>query len=345
LKTFRRSWWVIVGVLCGCLEQTDVVTDRVGDELIITGQISTLEDQSSILVGTTAETKRLPYPVSGASIIIYEDGDSLGRYIESDERPGKYVLHGHKGKAGKFYEIKVTLPDDQTYWSVPERMPDDAGTVTTYYEHTREEVIDGEGTLTTNNYLKIYANASLPSADVQFLRWVAEEVFVIVPYTPPLQPFTSPPCYVTQLADPQFLVLLDRANLAATEIPGQLVAQRLVDDSFLYKHYFATYQSALTPEAYDYWRKVDILISANGSLFDPPPAKIYGNVFMNNEQGVKKVFGYFQATNQSVHRISILRTDFPFLLNSSDCQSGLRAIRCSDCIRLQNSSYVQPPWF
>ncbi|HMG90455.1 MAG TPA: DUF4249 domain-containing protein [Chryseolinea sp.] len=341
--TFRSSLWVFVVLLFGCLEPTDIVTARLGDELVISGQISTLEEQSSLTIGATAETKRLPYPVSGASVIIYEDGDSLGRYIESIERAGKYILEGHKGVPGKIYEIKVTLPDDRTYWSAPEKMPEEAGTVSSYYEHVREEVIDGEGTLTTLNFLKVYANASLPSAEMRYFRWVAEEVFIIVPYTPPLQPFTSPSCYITQLADPQFLVLLDRQNLNASEIPDKLVAQRLVDDSFLYQHYFVTYQSALTAEAYDYWRKVDILISANGSLFDPPPAKIYGNII--GEQGIKKIFGYFQATNQTLHRISIKRTDFPYLLNASDCQTGLQAIRCSNCILLQNSSYVQPAWF
>ena len=332
-------------MLCGCLDPIDIPTVSVGSKLIVSGQISTLEDQSSLTIGTTAETDRLPYPVSGATVAVFEDGDSLGAYIESVERAGKYILKQHTGVPGRTYEIKVTLPDDKTYWSHPEKMPEAAGTLSTYYEHAREEYVDGEGILSMKNFIKVYANSSLPSAEIRFFRWVVEEVYIIVAGTPPGASATTPPCFITQLAEPQYIVLLDREHLIATDIPNKLVASRLVDASFLYQHYFVTYQSALTAEAHDYWRKVGILISGNGSLFDPPPAKIYGNIFESPEQGTEKVFGYFQATNQTVSRIFTLRQDFPYYLNYSDCQGAFPPLRCTDCLSVPNSSHERPPWF
>jgi hypothetical protein len=342
---FRRSLWVFVVLLFGCLEPIDVVTAKVGGELVISGQISTLEDQSSVTIGTTAEIERLPYPVSGATVTIYENGDSIGSYIENDKRAGKYILKGYTGLPGQVYQIRVMLSDQKTYWSHPEKMPEEAGTVATYYEHAREEYVDGEGALTTKNFIKVYANSSLPSAETRFFRWIVEEVYIIVGSNPPGTSLTSPPCFITQLAEPQYIVLLDRVHLAATETHNRLVARRLVDESFLYQHYFVTYQSALTPEAFDYWRKVDILLSGTGSLFDPPPAKLYGNIFGSEEQGTEKIFGYFQATNQTVSRIFTLRQDFPYYLSFSDCQGSYLPLRCTDCLSVQNSSHDRPPWF
>lgn len=341
----RGSAWVFLAFFCGCLDPTEIDTVTVGGELVISGQISTLEDQSTLTIGITAETERLPYPVSGATVVIYEDGDSIGSYLESPERAGKYILDGRVGIPNKVYQVQIMLPDQSTYWSARERMPAEAGTVSSYYEHSREDHVDGEGTLSTKNFLKVYANSTLPSAETQFLRWMVEEVYIIVVSSPPGLPVTRPPCFVTQPADPQYFVLLDRSSLNATEIPDKLVARRLVDETFMYKHYMVTYQSAVTKEAYDYWRKVDILVSGNGSLFDPPPAKIYGNITRSVEEGEDHVFGYFQATNQTVSRIFTRPEDFPYYLNFSDCQSSFPPMRCIDCLSVQNSSYERPPWF
>jgi len=342
---FRRSTWLFVMFFWSCLDPIGIDTTTLGGELVISGQISTLEDQSTLTIGTTADTERLPYPVSGATVTIYEDGDSIGAYFESSSRPGKYILHERAGIPGKVYQVQIILPDQKTYWSAPEKMPADAGTVTSYYEHSREDYVDGEGTLSTKNFLKVYANATLPSAETKYFRWMVDEVYIIVVSSPPGAPVTAAPCFVTQPADPQYLVLLDRSNLSVTEVPDKLVAQRLVDETFMYQHYFVTYQSALTREAYDYWSKIDILVSGNGSLFDPPPAKLYGNISGNSEEGTGKVYGYFQATNQTVSRIFTLPQDFPFYLNFRNCQSSFPPMRCTDCLSVRNSSHDRPPWF
>jgi hypothetical protein len=341
----KRSAWIPLLYLSGCLDPIEVITEKAGGEVVVSGQISTLEDQSTLTIGITADTERLPYPVSGATAIVYEDGDSIGTYIESSSRPGKYILDERLGMPGKVYQIQVILPDNKRYWSAPEKMPLESGSVSSYYEHSREEYVDGEGTLSTKNFLNVYANATLPSDETQFFKWMVDEVYIIVASSPPGAPVTAPPCFVTQSADPQYFVLLDRRNLNANEIPDNLVGQRLVDETFMYKHYLVTYQSALTQDAYEYWRKVDILVSGNGSLFDPPPAKIYGNIARSAEQGNEKIFGYFQATNQSVSRIFTHREDFPYYLNFTDCQGTFPPMRCTDCLSVPNSSYDQPDWF
>lgn len=341
----KRTTFLYLISLFGCLDPIGINTTMLGGELVISGQISTLEDQSSLTIGTTADTERLPYPVSGAVVILFEDGEPVATYTESSSTLGKYILHGHVGVPGKIYQIQVILPDQRTYWSTPEKIPADAGSVSSYYEHAREDIVDRDGTVTTKNLLKIYANTTLPISETRYLKLAVDEVYIIVASNPPGAPVTAPPCFVTQPADPQFFALIDRSNLNVNEVPDNLVAQRVVDETFMYKHYFVTYQSALTADAYDYWRKVDILVSANGSLFDPPPARIYGNIARYSEEGTEKVFGYFQATNQTVSRIFIRREDFPYYLNFRDCQNSFPPARCTDCLSVPNSSYDRPSWF
>ncbi len=332
-------------LLTACVLPVEIDTERRGDSVIISGQLSNLAGQSVVFVGITADIERLPYPVSNAVIDLYADDLLAGSYVEDQSNTGKYILQDYEGVPGKTYRIHVTLPDGRTYESLPEKMPEDSGEVDSYYEIVKdEEFIDYEGILVRQPVVKIYANGVLPAPKNRFIRWTVEEVFIL--FGGPSGPVTPPPCFVTQLADPQSIVLLDRQFLTATQYPHQLVAIRVVDYTFEFRHYFVTYQSALTREAFEYWRNVDILVSQSGSIFDTPPAVINGNISNTTDES-ERVFGYFEAAHQTLHRVLLTRDDFPFPLNFSSCNSstGVPPRRCSDCLSVRNASHVRPPWF
>lgn len=340
---FARS--IMILFLAGCVQPIEIVTDHRGEKVIISGQLSNLPGQSVVFVGITADTERLPIPISGAQIDLFQGNQYIQTYTEDFSSPGKYILQDSTGRAGKNYNIKVSLPDGRVYESLPEQMPHDSGSVTSYYEIKQyEEYIDYEGILVKQPVVKIYANGTLPEKSNRFLRWVVEEVFIT--FGGPPGPVTPPPCFVTQSADPQSILLLDRQYLKTGEFPDQLVATRIVDYSFEYRHYFITYQSALTAEAFDYWRKVDVLVSQTGSIFDTPPALISGNI-QNSIDPTEAVFGYFEVTNQTLHRIMLTEDDFPFYLNYTSCggSAGSQPLRCSNCLSVRNSSYIRPSWF
>ena len=105
-------------------------------------------------------------------------------------------------------------------------------------------------------------------------------------------PFGSvpPSCYIVQNADPQRIVLFNGEDLKTTTVENLLVVSRIVDWIFLEKHHFTIYQSALTRDAMEYWRKVNILANQVGSIFDTPPADITGNIKNSGQPGRKSVW-------------------------------------------------------
>jgi hypothetical protein len=183
------------------------------------------------------------------------------------------------------------------------------------------------------------------------LKWRVEEAFLLSPTDFP-DPFGSipPPCFVVQNADPQRIVLFNGSEVSTTSINNLLVASRLIDWSFLERHYFTIYQSSITKDAYDYWRKVNIVANQVGTIFDTPPAAIVGNIVSEGNPN-EKTLGYFQATNQTLNRFFILPQDLPFPLSVKTCTfdgnySSLEyPARCIDCTSLRNSSYTRPDWF
>lgn len=337
-------------ILSGCLSPINVETVNRSGVLTVDGQVSNIADQNRINLGHTAETNRLPVPLSGASVTLLDDLGNSYSYEEDAFIPGSYVLNNFEGVPARTYHVQIVTPWGETYESLPETMPDVTAQFVTGYEIINEEYTDIEGTVLTQPFVKIRCNVTLPSSEkTPFLRWFIQEDFLLSPTDFP-DPFNSipPPCYVSQNADPQTLVLIDAANIGTPTIENLLIGSRIVDWTFLERHYLSTYQSSITKEAFEYWQKVDILANQVGSIFDTPPAEIKGNIFNVNNPD-ENVLGYFQAANQSLDRFYLLPDDFQFKLLMEPCTyyntKATYPSRCLDCTSVRNSSYRRPDWF
>lgn len=334
-----------------CLTPLDRFTDYAGGQVVISGQITPLQETNVVYVTRTAETERLPKAVSNAVVALYENNVLVKYYEEEEEVEGKYVLKNLAGVPGREYHLQVTLEDGHVYQSKPERMPTAIGNDEIYYLIEKEQYIDGDGVAAERNFLRIYSNHTLAaSADPLFIKWNVVEVYLLSPTDFP-DPFNSipPPCFIAQPVDPQKIVLFTNEEVKIGEIPELHIASRLIDPSFKERHYFTVYQSALTREAYEYWRQVNNVANQVGSIFDPPPARVRGNFSgANNED--EEVHGYFQAVNQNFNRFYTLPEDLPYRM-PAHCEYDENRnyydypSECLDCLSVRNSSYERPAWF
>jgi hypothetical protein len=281
---------------------------------------------------------------------LYDDAGNVYRYQEDEFNPGTYVINGFSGVESTSYFIRIEA-EGKTYESTPEKMPADAGQITSYLDYQMEDVTDIEGIVTSQPFVKIFANAILPeTSDDVFIKWNVDEAFLLSPTDFP-DPFGSvpPACFVIQNADPQRITLFNGEEVKSRSVEGFLVGSRIIDWSFNEKHYITTYQTSLTKEAYEYWRKVNILANQVGSIFDTPPAEITGNI-RNINNASEKVLGYFQASNQTFYRTFLFKSDAPFPVATSTCTYDNRNFqdypaRCLDCRSVRNSTYSRPDWF
>ena len=346
------SQLLLVLFTASCLTPVDIDTRNIGGTIVISGQVSSLEDRSSVQIGKASEDDRLPIPISGAEVKLLDDVGNIFYYSESPSSLGTYDLKNSTVIPGRSYHIEITLPTGATYTSVPETMPISVGTISTNFEVVEEEFIDAEGTVSQLDFIKIYADSQLPDgASNNHFRWSVDETYLLSPTDFP-DPFGSipPPCFISQNADPQRVTLLDQESSSVNQLDQKLIASRIIDFSFLERHYFTSYQSALSQDAYEYWRKVNILANQVGSIFDTPPAKIKGNI-INSANSQEEVLGYFQAVNESYDRfltlpyllpiqLQIKKCDFTGSFNNLDYPT-----RCINCLTVRNSSYSRPYWF
>lgn len=343
--------FAMLGALTGCLTPIEIEVENADGIVVIGGQVSNFTDQSVVQVGLTADTERLPVPVSGAQVwIVDETNETSVPLAESASFPGTYHPENYQGIPGHAYHVKVEIPKRGTYESKTDVMPPVAGTLTTRYEFKTQQYTDLEGVISEQPFFYVYASAQLPETEALYMRWNVDEVFLLSPTDFP-DPFGSipPPCYVAQSVDPQRVVLYDGSKIHARSFENLLIASRIVDWNFLEKHAFTSYQSSISEAAHAYWAKVDILSNQTGSIFDTPPAAITGNVTGTGSDD--RVFGFFFATAQTQDRFFVYRSDVPFPLSVIECTySGDRAYtsyppRCLDCTSVRNSSYNRPDWF
>src|SRR5690606_27742860 len=127
-------------------------------------------------------------------------------------------------------------------------------------------------------------------------------------------PFNQPPpdCYVFGFPDPERITLLNGDQFGGSAVINtQIVAKRIIDESFLSRHYFNVRQTSISKSAYEYWRKVRELVNNTGSVFDTPPAPIYGNV-SNVDDDTEVVLGYFEVARVAQTRMYTTRADVPY---------------------------------
>jgi hypothetical protein len=337
-------------ILAGCLSPVGVEVGDASGQLIITGQVSTVEHRNVVTVHRTAGTDRQAFTVSGAVARIVDDLGNVWTCFEG--LPGTYEAVGLIGVPGRTYHAEVVVPDTgETYRSVPETLPSVIGDDQVSYDFSEEEFIDSDGTPSRQPYINFRSSVNVQQpSEPYYLKWTVNEIYLLMPTDFP-DPFgvVPPPCFIRRTTDPQRVVLFD-GTLRQPLQDEFLVAARVADQKAFHSKYSAyIYRSSVTFEAYEYWRKVNVLVNQVGSIFDTPPAEIDGNVF-NVNNASEKVYGFFQASNETYHRINLNLTDMPFPAlpyceyNNSKFQNEYSS-ECLNCLNAPNSSYTEPDIF
>lgn len=349
----RKGLVFLVLIMMNCKDPINLEGEGSIGLLVIDGQVNTLPGPYMLQIGFTVGVDQKPSPVSSAHALLVDDDLGLTEEF-SETKAGVYTVPGAviQGTAGHRYHVEVALPDGRTYATNPERIPDATGVDKPYFEvGTASDFVDE--TEIKVNVINVYTDAQLPQGEKDyFVKWDVTETYMFE-QTPIVNPLTGTlplPCYVDGIPDGQRITLFSTKGQNRQTLDRMLVAVRRIDQSFLARHYFTVFQSSLTPEAYNYWKNVNQLINRNGSIFDTPPAPIAGNAFSKTD-AKEKVFGYFEATNTTLTRFYVLKSDIPLALQPYclDPRFGVYypfyPNECYNCTLLDNSTTTAPSWW
>lgn len=342
-----------------CVDQIEFPLELGDERLIVSGQLNNLDETQFVFLSETTSKDRepiftdgyftindLPRPVQGARVSLRSENGQSWDY--SPREAGTYALDEFPGtEPGVAYFIHIEV-GGRTYTSSPEVMPEVIGSDNISYTFDRG-VFDGQP---ETAFISINSEVTLPEqTGGYYLRWDVEEIFYWnLTFFP--NPFNKPPpdCYVFNFVDPERITLLDGDLLNR---PGgtsaQTLAERVIDQSFLSRHYFNVRQVSTTRNSYEYRRRVRELVNNTGSVFDSPPAPIKGNL-QNEANPNEVVLGYFEVANVAITRIYTTKADVPFFIEEVCTFDPNRPLTdyprtCLSCSEWENSTGVTPEWW
>ena len=271
-------------------------------------------------------------PVTGATVVVRDNEGKIIFLTEGQEARGSYFTPADfRAEIGKSYTLQIQTVDGKVYTSLPERV-ESAPVIEDITIKTVTVPVEGE--TTPRSGVQLISEINDPSDQNNFYFWRLGSVVHVLEARPDLfvdrETRTPAPkdccsvCYRTEATGNQSLFIAqdDNFNGLNTRIPAGFIEDNGL--RFVSTLRVDLNQYAVSQEAFRFLRLVKQQAEISGSIFDPPPATIRGNMIsLDNPEEV--VLGYFMAAGESSKRIYINKSDLTFQQNAAiipdDCRT------------------------
>ncbi|MGV3589460.1 MAG: DUF4249 domain-containing protein [Adhaeribacter sp.] len=296
----------LLSCLSSCIEpyQPDVI-QMPNNYLVVDGFINS-NGSTTIRLSRTVnlDGTNIPPGESNAQVIIEEEG---GLQFELAEGPnGNYISQPLQLNLAKRYRLRIRTADGKQYASA-------------YQENKITPPIDSISFKAQTDALQIYVNTHDPQQNTRYYRWKFEETWQ----------FTTP--YYSTLEYINFNMVDRReninlcyrgsnstaVNIASTaklsqDVVSEFPLTRIPNSSvkLKYKYSILVRQYAQTKEAYAYAETLKKNTENIGTLFDPLPTQLTGNIQCISNPA-EPVIGFVSVASEQVKRIFIRRSQLP----------------------------------
>ena len=301
---------IIALILQGCREVYYPEIEKYENILVVDGLITDQEGPHMVRLSRSfAFDENLPDPETGAVVIIFDE--SMNEHIFSEDQPGVYLSDKDlKGEIGRSYMLYVSTMDEQAYESewVELRSVPEIDSVTFLFEE-RESSDPDEPT----EGVQIKINTHDPLDQTRYYRWEWDETWEILT---PIKSSYYPDEHKCWQSSHSSIIAIGTSEHLTKDILDDFPLYYISADNNRMKIKYSTEisQYSLSREAYSYWKDLQDITQNTGSLFDPTPAMVTGNIQNQNRDG-SPVLGIFQASAVTTERIFIDRIDIPGYLN------------------------------
>ncbi|MBX2961525.1 MAG: DUF4249 domain-containing protein [Cyclobacteriaceae bacterium] len=335
--------FALLTLLISCIDPFDVRTGGKKGRLVVDGMITNFSQASviklsrSLAFDNTGIISSYFDPERDATVIVK---DNLGNEIQFNEtQPGVYLPDpAFTGTVGNEYILQIQTSDGQQYLSSAEKMFPIVPIEEVLYEyHVYEELVQnvyGQYFPVQRFGFRISVQSNDTETERNYYRWKVRGIFEFFSFIGE----TIFQCWVP--------------------VPRLETGVRIRDDLFVNGNSFTepvaiipydrtTYyqvtvqQQSLTPDAYRFWNDIRNQQTNTGSIFDPIPSQINGNIYNVNDPG-DAPFGFFSASALTEKTILINRFQASGFVSPSPNimpQEG-------NCInQILNATNIKPPGF
>jgi len=340
----------LIMAFAGCKDRFEFVGTGLKHNLIVDATLSNSPDPQYVKLSMTGDARRPPEPYSGALVWVSDDAGNSEYMLDLGD--GRYLFRRSQviPHFGPSYTLEILLPDGRHYQSAAtERMGEQQAEDELSFEIVKDRIVSSEGIPVDNTNVKIYLNTTLPKESTPaYLRWAIDEVYTIKPTCAPFAIECPPYCFIYQDVSTANITMVKTTDYTRSRLERVLLQNRNVDYSFMIRHFFNVTQYTMSESAYQYWKKVQLLTQRTGSLFDPPPALVRGNM-VNVNDPTETVYGYFEVPAARLNRIYVDRGFIPVDITNCDWSpfyyAGNPYSYCTNPFAIKGSTIERPSWF
>ena len=359
----------LILIVYGCIEPfSPPEVNNPESFLVVDGFLNVGRDTSRITLRKTQNTNDDTRPVTEGGAQISAEAESGETYNFEDKGNGVYVLPPVNFNMSTKYRLHIRRSNGSEYLS-------------DYVVVTKTPPIDS---LTSKldpsrNAMLIYVNTHDATNNTRFYRWRFEETFeyraayfsglVRDPETETIvaRRDNINTCWSTlESKDIKLGSTIKLNQDVIKDLPVNIID--ISTNKLFFKYSILVRQYALSREAFEYWTDLAKTTQGTGSLFDPQPSQVTGNI--KNVKDVKElVFGYFSAVTEEKQRIFLspalgrypacvppdtlepadAYTSFGVLLNTYMDATGKNFVLtssadCADC-RVQGGTTTKPSFW
>ncbi|MEP7269552.1 MAG: DUF4249 domain-containing protein [Saprospiraceae bacterium] len=359
MKSFLKyiSLIILLG-LGSCVDEIPIQSGQSDNALVVNGILNNLKETQVIYLQQTRGYGKPPSNVVNAKVTLHEDNSKTYEYSEKTQ--GEYVLDGSLFTAaiGSYYFISINLPNGSKYQSDPEVMQAPINLDSVNWQVIQKLENTGEGFTRSFPAVQLAISTQFPSSDKNiFLKWSTQSSFQFTTL-PECNPFRNVyTCYYGYSINTSELMIYSNEDNQQNRLSNFEVGYEALepDYKFLETHYFSISQQRLTQQAFEYYRRLRLVSSQNGTIFDAIPAAVNGNVH-NVSNKNEKVLGYFQVSPVSIIHEKVVTADFDgkyaiITKNGNFCAWLFGVVgstyepSCCNCNQLDQPKIEKPSWW
>jgi hypothetical protein len=297
-------------IVNGCVEPYDSpATKNPQDFLVIDGFLNTTNGSAKITIkhSTPLDSDNVPIVETGAMVEIKDDNGNAILLFQT--QPGRYERSGIVYDQQRKYTVYIKTMANKEYESAPILL-----------KQTPE--IDSITWALENDNVEVYVNTHDEANESRYYKWNAIETFKyhskyasgfiledgwkVINRPPASQIYfcwDEQPVYATSIASTTHLIddVVSKKKIVAIPAGSLKISSR---------YSINIQQISLTEEAYLYWKDVQQTSEDLGSLFDPLPGQVVGNIHSLTNPS-EPVIGYIGGGSVSEKRLYIDDDELP----------------------------------
>lgn len=334
--------------LFSCIEQFSLDIDRLPNNYVVEAIL--LDDSSFQKVVVSKINAEGQKEIFFGGEVVLERGDQSS-ILFSQTETGEFVARQFIELAtGDQYRLLIRAKDSETITSSWEKVPEKIRIKSGKWKSAEFSFINDNGVKITRNVVEFSVDTEILPEEKAFVRYTYETTHINeAPFAGPCFFIECKHCYI-QTIPANYLTISGTKNAKGNTFKDQLIDLVPIDKKFSFRLTMLVRQITVTENAYNFYQSVSDQQKLEGSIFDPPPSVIKGNLKIEGSSDAN-VYGLFELGRLDEVAIDVYRSDIEgvFLRYSDFCSQvamsgGIVPEECFACFA-ETGAGPQPYYF